>query len=80
MNDFYFAVSASMIEKYGMPVAVSNSTHHCWELKHDTFLNSIVSDSPGKILDNLHSNDLSLFKEPVAICKAFIDDFNMVNI
>ena len=80
MIDFYFAVSKSMVEANGMPQVVSNSNYVSWNLKHDTYLNYLIADSPGKVLDALVKLDLNSFPDPVAICHAISDDSYMIEV
>jgi hypothetical protein len=72
--DIYFAVNDSLIEKHSMPERFQEAGTFKWKLSANTILANIISNSAGKVHDVVNG----LVKEPFAICKARVNDLDVI--
>ena len=76
--DFYFAITNSMIEKYGMPENIDGTYN--WKLSND-FLYYVLADSSGKLLDLINRYQKEYWaKVPFTICKGSIDNGDAIEV
>ncbi len=67
--EFYFAITNEMVDEFGM--SSNDDKSYNWKLNENSYVKSIIAESPEKLLDILFKQKVDL-KFPLHLCKATI--------